>query len=68
MIWEQVNEDRKKLKVAHYKNAFPEAVNDINFTTLVEVNQYKSTVTNVDEFVKGSTHISDIGSDKCIQK
>ena len=34
MIWEQVNEDRKKLKVAHYKNAFPEAVNDINFTTL----------------------------------
>lgn len=68
MIWDQINEDRKNLKVAHYKNAFPDALDDINFTTLVEINQYKSTVSNVDEFVKGSTHISDVGSDKRIQK
>ena len=38
MIWEQINEDRKNLKVTHYENAFPEAKDDINFTTLVEVN------------------------------
>ena len=68
MIWEQVNEDRKNLKVAHYENAFPDVLDDINFTTLVEVNQYKSTVSNVDEFTKGSSHIPDVGSDKRIVK
>ena len=68
MIWEQINEDRKNVKITHYKNAFPEAINDINFTTLVEINQYKSAVSKIDEFKNGGSQIKDVNLDKRLQK
>lgn len=68
MDWNQVNEDRKNLKVAVYRDAFPNAKDDINFETLVEVNQYKATITNVDELARGGSHLPDVGSDKRLQK
>ena len=45
MIWEQINEDRKNLKVTHYENAFPEAKDDINFTT-IEYHTWKKLIKN----------------------
>ena len=68
MDWNQLNEDRKNLKVSVYKNAFPNALEDINFNSLVEINQYKATITNVDELARGGSHLPDVGSDKRIQK
>ena len=61
-FWNELNESRELLVPKMWKGVFPEADN-INFHTLVEINQYKASVSNNDQLLKGTAHIPGVEFD-----
>ena len=65
-FWNELNESRELLVPKMWKGVFPEADN-INFHTLVEINQYKASVSNNDQLLKGTAHIPGVEFDARIK-
>ena len=65
-FWNELNESRELLVPKMWKGVFPEADN-INFHTLVEINQYKASVSNNDQLLKGTAHIPGVEFDERIK-
>ncbi len=66
-FWEELNEARTNNQVKHWPGIFPEAKN-INFDTLLTINQYISRVTNHDMVMDGySSNLPSVETHKQIK-
>ena len=65
-FWAELNQTRTGGTPKVWKGIFPEATN-IDFHTLLQANQYLTTVTNEDRILKGGAHLPGVETDPMIK-
>jgi|TARA_B100001996_G_scaffold333075_1_gene282500 hypothetical protein len=65
-FWAELNQTRALGVPKIWREAFPEATN-INFHTLLEANQYLTSVSNDDKILKGTAHLPGVEMDPVIK-